>query len=382
MGHQERVVKLERERRKEQMRLYKVERFQGQAGFVDPHTVRLAPETLFRGENILIATGSSPVRPPEFPFEHPRVHDSDEILKIGALPKTLAVVGAGVIGAEYACTFAALGVEVHLIDGRDSLLGFLDREISENIQSAMTAAGVHFVWKEKVTHCDAPPTGDVTLTLTSGATLAASDVLVAAGRQSNTADLNLAAAGLTPGKRGLIKVDAQCRTEVPHIFAAGDVIGAPALAATGMEQARMAMCVACERDYKDVVAPILPTGIYTIPEASMAGETEESLKAKGIAYVVGRARYMDNPRGQIVGDESGLLKLIFRHEDMRLLGVHVVGEQATELVHIGLVAMMAEAGAEIFNRTCFNYPTLGDLYKYATYEAMLKRDGLVADDNK
>ena len=208
------------------------------------------------------------------------------------------------------------------------------------------------------------------------------DVLVAAGRQSNTADLNLSAAGLTPGKRGLIKVDASCRTEVPHIFAAGDVIGAPALAATGMEQARMAMCVACEVDYKDVVAPILPTGIYTIPEASMAGETEESLKAKDIAYVVGRARYMDNPRGQIIGDESGLLKLIFSRNDMRLLGVHVVGEQATELVHIGLLAMMSQSGAELFNRTCFNYPTLGDLYKYATYEAMLKRDGLVADDNK
>jgi NAD(P) transhydrogenase len=382
MGHQEHVVKLERERREAQMRLYKVERFQGQASFADPRTVRLAPDTLLHGENILIATGSSPVRPPEFPFEHPRVHDSDEILEIGTLPKTLAVVGAGVIGAEYACTFAALGVKVYLIDGRDSLLGFLDREISENIQRAMSAAGVHFVWKEKVTRCDAPSTGAVTLTLTSGATLAVSDVLVAAGRQSNTADLNLTAAGLTPGKRGLIKVDAHYRTEVPHIFAAGDVIGAPALAATGMEQARMAMCVACELDYKDVVAPILPTGIYTIPEASMAGETEESLKAKGIAYVVGRTRYMDNPRGQIIGDESGLLKLIFGRDDMRLLGVHVVGEQATELVHIGLIAMMAEAGAEIFNRTCFNYPTLGDLYKYATYEAMLKRDGLLADDNK
>ena len=177
-------------------------------------------------------------------------------------------------------------------------------------------------------------------------------------------------------------MDAQCRTEVPHIFAAGDVIGAPALAATGMEQARMAMCIACEVDYKDVVAPILPTGIYTIPEASMAGETEDSLKAKGVAYVVGRARYMDNPRGQIVGDESGLLKLIFARDDMRLLGVHVVGEQATELVHIGLVAMMSGSGAELFNRTCFNYPTLGDLYKYATYEAILKRDGVVADEDE
>jgi NAD(P) transhydrogenase len=382
MRHQANVAAHERRRREQQMRTYNVETFHGAASFVDPNTVRLAPDTLLRGEKILIATGSSPMRPAEFPFEHPRVHDSDEILEIGALPKTLAVVGAGVIGAEYACTFAALGVEVHLIDGRDSLLGFLDREISENIQRAMTAAGVHFVWKEKVTRCDAPPTGDVTLTLTSGATLAVSDVLVAAGRQSNTADLNLAAAGLTPGKRGLIKVDAQCRTEVPHIFAAGDVIGAPALAATGMEQARMAMCVACEVDYKNVVAPILPTGIYTIPEASMAGETDDSLKAKGVAYVVGRARYMDNPRGQIVGDESGLLKLIFARDDMRLLGVHVVGEQATELVHVGLVAMMSGSGAELFNRTCFNYPTLGDLYKYATYEAILKRDGLVADEDE
>jgi NAD(P) transhydrogenase len=382
MRHQKSVAAHERRRREEQMRTYDVETFHGAATFVDPNTVRVAPDTLLGGEKILIATGSSPVRPAEFPFEHPRVHDSDEILEIGALPKSLAVVGAGVIGAEYACTFAALGVEVHLIDGRDALLGFLDREISENIQRAMSSAGVHFIWKEKVTHCDAPPPGDVTLTLTSGATLAVSDVLIAAGRQSNTGDLNLAAAGLTPGKRGLIKVDAQCRTEVPHIFAAGDVIGAPALAATGMEQARMAMCVACEVDYKDVVAPILPTGIYTIPEASMAGETEDSLKSKGIDYVVGRARYMDNPRGQIIGDESGLLKLIFARDDMRLLGVHVVGEQATELVHIGLVAMMSGSGAELFNRTCFNYPTLGDLYKYATYEALLKREGLVADERK
>lgn len=382
MRHMTNVAAQNRRRREEQMRTFNVETFHGAASFVDPHTVRIAPDTLLRGEKILIATGSSPVRPAEFPFEHPRVHDSDEILEIGVLPKTLAVVGAGVVGAEYACTFAALGVEVHLIDGRDSLLGFLDREISENIERAMAAGGVRFVWKEKVTQCDAPAAGDLTLTLTSGATLAVTDVLVAAGRKSNTDDLNLAAAGLTPGKRGLITVNAQCRSEVPHIFAAGDVVGPPALAATGMEQARMAMCVACEVDFKNVVAPILPTGIYTIPEASMAGETEDSLKSKGVDYVVGRARYMDNSRGQIVGDENGLLKLIFARDDMRLLGVHVVGEQATELVHIGLVAMMSGSGADLFNRTCFNYPTLSDLYKYAAYEAMLKRDGLVANESK
>jgi NAD(P) transhydrogenase len=367
MRHERNVAAHERRRREEQMRRFNVETFQGAASFEDPNTVRVGPDTLLRGERILIATGSSPMRPAEFPFEHPRVHDSDEILEIGVLPKKLAVIGAGVIGAEYAGTFNALGVEVHLIDGRDSLLGFL---------------GVRFIWKEKVTGCEAPPTGDIALTLSSGATLVVTDVLVAAGRKSNTADLNLAAAGLTPGKRGLIQVDAQCRSEVSHIFAAGDVIGPPALAATGMEQARLAMCVAFGFDYKDMVAPILPTGIYTIPEASMAGETEESLKAKGIACVVGRARYADNPRGQIIGDETGLLKLIFARDDMRLLGVHVVGEQATELVHIGLMAMMANGGAELLNRTCFNYPTLGDLYKYATYEAILKQREMIADENK
>ena len=382
MRHKETVATQERRRREEQLRTSKVDTFHGAASFVDPNTVRVAPDTFLRAEKILIATGSSPVRPPEFPFEHPRVHDSDEILEIGVLPKTLAVVGAGVIGAEYACTFAALGVEVHLIDGRDSLLSFLDCEISQTIERAMTAAGVRFIWKEKVTHCNAPPSGDVTLTLTSGATLAVNDVLVAAGRQSNTAELNLAAAGLTPGKRGLVQVDAQGRTEVRHIFAAGDVIGAPALAATGMEQARLAACVAFDIRQKESAAPILPIGIYTIPEASMAGKTEETLKEKNIRYVVGRARYIDNPRGQIIGDENGLLKLIFRPEDMSLLGVHVVGEQATELVHIGLVAMLAGASTSVFNGVCFNYPTLGELYKLATYEALLKRDGLLAEDNK
>jgi NAD(P) transhydrogenase len=230
--------------------------------------------------------------------------------------------------------------------------------------------------EEKVVRCDAPANEKITPTLTFGATIAVDGVLVAAGRQSNTADLNLTAAGLTRGQRGLVKVDSHCRREVPHIFAAGDIIGAPALAETSMEQARLAIC-----DHSDVVAPILPTGIYTIPEASMVGETEESLKTKGISYFIGRARCADSPRGQIIGDESGLLKLLFRQDDMRLLGVHVVGEQATELVHLGLIAMMVEAGADLFNRTCFNYPTLGDLYKYATYAAMLKRDGLVVDDS-
>lgn len=353
----------------------------GDASFVDPHTIRVQkPDgsvSLLQGSHILIATGSSPMRPPEFPFAHERVHDSDEILDIKELPKRLAVVGAGVIGAEYACTFAALGVEVHLIDGRESLLPFLDQEISAAITAAMIRNGVHFHWKERVVSCDAPPTGDVMLTLSSGATLACTDVLVAAGRCSNTATLNMAAAGIEPGKRGLVPVNEWYQTVVPHIYAAGDVVGSPALAATGMEQARVAICHAFEL-IKKTSTTILPTGIYTIPEASMAGLSEQAVLESGVPYVVGRAAYRDHPRGRMTGDQDGLLKLIFRKADMRLLGVHVVGEQATELVHIGLMALMTEGGAELFNRVCFNYPTLGDLYKYATYDAMTQSMGVAA----
>jgi len=285
----------------------------------------------------------------------------------------LAVVGAGVIGSEYACTFAAISVEVHLIDGRDALLPFLDGEISSALAAAMAANGVKFRWKERVTKCDVSQPGAVQLTLSSGATLDCDGVLVCSGRSSNTAELNLAAAGITPGKRGIIAVDEHYRTEVSHIYATGDVIGAPALAATSMEQSRVAVCHSLGITAKGELSSLLPTGIYTIPEVTMVGATEETLKQQGVDFVAGRARYADNPRGRIIGDDTGFLKLLFRREDMRLLGVHVIGEQATEVVHTGLVAMLAEAGADLFNRACFNYPTLGDLYKYATYDAMLQR---------
>ncbi len=348
----------------------------GDATLVDATTVRVTAadgtSSVITGKHLLIATGSSPLRPPEFPFEHPRVHDSDEILEISELPKRLAVVGAGVIGCEYACTFAALGIEVHVIDGRDSLLSFLDREISDAITNAMKRRGVTFHWKERVVRCDAPASGDVQVTLSSGKTLGFSDVLVASGRTSNTETLNLAAAGLVPGKRGLIPVNEWYQTAVPTIYAAGDAIGPPALAATAMEQARVAVCHAFDLT-KKTTSPILPTGIYSIPEASMAGLTEEAVKESGVPYIVGRASYQENPRGCMLGDKDGLLKLIFRRNDMRLLGVHVVGEQATELVHIGLMALQCNGDAELFNRMCFNYPTLGDLYKAATYMAIASR---------
>jgi NAD(P) transhydrogenase len=383
MHHERSVTASERARIMHNLRTLNIELYQGTASFVESHTIRVssngepgrdagASEKLLRAEKILIATGSSPHRPPEFGFQDIRIHDSDEILTLDRLPKTLAVVGAGVIGSEYACTFAALGTKVDLIDGRDALLPFLDVEVSNALLTAMQNLGIVFHWKERVI-CEAPPEGQLLLTLTSGETLKTDGVLIAAGRSSNTADLNLNAAGITPGKRGLLMVNESFQTELKNIYAAGDVIGFPALAATGMEQARVAMCHAFDKTYKTELANVLPTGIYTIPEVSTVGETEESLKEKGIDYVVGRAGYDQNARGQIIGDRTGFLKLLFNSSDMKVLGVHAIGEQASELVHIGLMAMLTGSTVELLNRACFNYPTLGDLYKVAAYDAMIKQ---------
>jgi len=357
------------------------EAFFGTATFIDPHTVSIVPlpgkegeptsaePVLLRGENILIATGSSPVRPPIFPFGYGEIYDSDSILALDRIPKTLAVIGAGVIGSEYGCTFAALGAEVHIIDGRDRLLPFLDAEVSLALAAAMEHTGIKFHWSEKVQKCDLLPAGQVTLSLSSGTTLTVDAVLVAAGRKSNVETLDLAKAGVTAGERGIITVDKNYRTNVSHIYAAGDVIGFPALASTSMEQARRAIGHALGME-AGTLSPLLPNGIYTIPEVSMIGETEETLKKKGIAYVVGSARYEANARGEIIGDKDGFLKLLFRREDMKLIGVHVIGELATEIVHIGLMAMLSEATAQIFVDACFNVPTLGVLYKTATLEAL------------
>lgn len=355
--------------------------FFGEASFVDPHTLSVSsipveegqPATgaplLLRGENILIATGSSPVRPDIFPFGTGEIYDSDTILKLDRIPKTMAAIGAGVIGSEYGCTFAALGAKVHIVDGRDKLLPFLDAEVSQALVTAMEHAGIIFHWNEKVHQCVVQSSGEVTLSFESGKSLTVDAVLVAAGRQSNTDKLNLPAAGVATGKRGIIAVDDQFRTNVPHIFAAGDVIGFPALASTSMEQARRAVGHALGIQVS-VLSPFLPNGIYTIPEVSMVGETEESLQKQGIDYVVGRARYEENARGQIIGDKEGFLKLLYRRDNMKLVGVHVMGELATEIVHIGLMAMLTGSTAQIFVEACFNVPTLGMLYKAATHQAI------------
>lgn len=390
MYHERRVTANERRRVGSNLERHGITLYRGAARFEDAHTIRVSPvdpaaaessDVLLRAEKVLIATGSSPIQPPGFAFAHPRVHDSDEILELDHLPKTMAVIGAGVIGSEYACTFAALGTKVFVIDGRDKLMPYLDAEVSEALEAAMRhLLGITFIWKERATDCEAPETGDVTLTLSSGSTLDVEAVLIAAGRSSNTGSLNLQAAGITPGRRGVLEVDSHYRTSVPHIYAAGDVIGSPALASTSMEQARAAMCHAFQLDYEDF-SPLLPSGIYTIPEVSMLGPNEAELKQKGVDYVVGRAPYSLNARGAIIGDKVGFLKLLFNRADMKLLGVHVIGEHASEVVHIGLMAMLTNNGADLFLKACFNYPTLGDLYKHATFDALLNKAGLARDDD-
>jgi NAD(P) transhydrogenase len=384
LGHEQHIKAIFNTALLKRLESEKADVYNGTASFLDPHTVSVRPilaasalgeppaaneDILLRGEKMLIATGSSPVRPDLFPFGKGEIYDSDTILTLDRIPKTLAAIGAGVIGSEYGCTFAALGAKVHIIDGRDKLLPFLDVEVSLALAAAMERRGVTFLWNEKVQQCVIAESGEVTLTFSSGASLTVDAVLVAAGRKSNTEALNLPLAGVITGERGIIPVDGDFRTNVPHIYAAGDVIGFPALASTSMEQARRATHHALDQP-ASILSPLLPNGIYTIPEVSMVGETEESLKKQGIDYVVGRAKYADNARGRIIGDQDGFLKLLFRRDNMKLVGVHVMGELATEIVHIGLMAMLTDSSTEIFVEACFNVPTLSALYKTATLHAI------------
>jgi NAD(P) transhydrogenase len=262
---------------------------------------------------------------------------------------------------------------VVLIDGRDTLLPFLDKELSRVLENAMSDLGVSFFWNTKVVKCEAPENGNIHLTLSDGKRMPVDQVLVCAGRAARTADLNATAAGLTICEKGRVPVNEQFQTNVPHIYAVGDVIGFPALASTSAEQGRVAACHMFDAQYNREMGPVLPAGIYTIPEVSSVGKTEEELKKEGVDYVVGRASYARTPRGKIIGDKHGFLKCLFKRDDLRLLGVHVLGEQATEVIHVGVTALLQQATLELFLKTCFNYPSLGELYKHAAHDALIKR---------
>ncbi len=353
---------------------HRIELIRGTAAFADPHTIAVTPPhggaaRTIAGDVILVATGSVPNPGRDLPAGDPRVYDSDSILGMTTLPRTLGVVGAGVIGCEYASMFAALGIRVVMIDGRPRLLPFLDAETSDRLRVQLGLLGVDLRIGEAITRFVPGPDG-ITMELRAGGAIEVDAVLVAAGRLANTAGLGLAAAGLATDDRGQLAVNEHYQTALPHVYAVGDVIGFPALAATSMEQARVAMCHAFDLKYKTRVAAIFPLAVYTIPEVAMAGETEETCRAKGIDHEVGRALYRQNARGQIVGDLAGQVKLVFRASDRALLGVHIIGDSAAELVHVGLMVMQAGGAIDAFINAVFNYPTLGEAYKYAAYDGL------------
>lgn len=372
MHHEREVVDMERQRILKNLELHHIELVRGHAVFEDAHTIAVntaAGACRLHGEVILISTGSKPHRPAEIAFDDVHTFDSDTFLQMERIPKSLAVIGGGVIGCEYASIFVALGVDVTLVDGRDQLLPFLDKEISERLRDRFLSLGMHLWFNERPVKVE-NMAGGARLFMKSGKTLETESVLFAAGRRAAVDGLQLEKAGLAINEKGYVAVDENYRTVAPHIYAAGDVIGFPALASTSMEQGRVAVCHAFGLKYKQRVASLLPMGIYTIPEISSAGETEESCKEKKIDYCVGRAHYENNARGHIIGDTAGMLKLIFARADRKLLGMSVIGESATELIHIGMMVLDNGLSIDEFIEQVFNYPTLSELYKYAAYDGL------------
>jgi NAD(P) transhydrogenase len=367
------IVEHERSKVQENLAAHHVEVFAGAAAFEDAHSLVVTDEhkspVQLRGEVILIATGSRPHRPAEIPYDDEVIFDSDSILKMDRIPRSLAVVGGGVIGCEYASIFAALGVKVSLVDVRDRVLLFLDPELSELLRNKLTEMGVEFFLEERVVATQRSGR-EVKLTLKSGKTIEPDAVLFAAGRRGWVEGLGLEKIDLALNQRGYIEVDEFYQTSVPGIYAAGDVIGFPALASTSMEQGRVAVCHAFGFKYKQRMTSQLPMGVYTIPEISSIGETEQSCREKGIEYEVGRARYANNARAAMAGDLTGLLKLVFRRVDRQLLGVHIIGESATELIHVGMMVLELGETIDRFVDFVFNFPTLSEMFKYAAYDGL------------
>jgi NAD(P) transhydrogenase len=349
--------------------------YQGVAQFADPHTIEVGSDegkVTLRGDNILIACGTRPARSLDIPFDGKRILDTDEFTNIDSMPKEIIVVGAGVVGLEYASFMAALGAEVTLIDQRPMILDFVDREIIEALSYHLRQMGTTFRLGEKVTRVGYDAERDsVFAELESGKKVRGDVLLYAVGRQANGDQLRLEAAGLQPDPRGKIKVNDCYQTEVPHVYAAGDVIGFPALASTSMEQGRLASCRMFGA-LSENMQELFPYGIYTIPEISMVGQTEEKLTAAKIPYEVGISKYAELAKSMMLGDETGMLKLLFNRNTLKLLGVHAIGQRATEIIHIGQAVLAYGGSIEYFRDTVFNYPTLAEAYKVAALDGLNK----------
>jgi len=352
-----------------------VDLINGTAKFLDANSLLVQGqesgiERRVTGEKIVIASGTRPARPDHVQFDDRRIVDSDGILSLGEVPRTMVVVGAGVVGIEYASMFAALGTRVTVVERRDRMLDFCDSEIVEALKFHLRDLSVTFRFGETVSRVEAGDGGTVT-TLESGKQIPADTVMYSAGRQGSTDALDLAAAELEADDRGRISVDANFRTTVENIYAVGDVIGFPALAATSMEQGRLAAYHAFGEPANSLIA-LQPIGIYTIPEISYCGRTEDELTSSSVPYEVGISRYRELARGQIIGDSYGMLKLLVSTETRHLLGVHVFGSYATELVHIGQAIMTCGGTVDHLVDTVFNYPTLSEAYKVAALDAVNK----------
>ena len=369
------VITKEQDVVRNQLMRNRVDLHTGHGRFTDPHTVSVDDQnrgerTTVRGEFVVIATGTKPARPAGVEFDEERVLDSDGILDLKSLPASMVVVGAGVIGIEYASMFAALGTKVTVVEKRDSMLDFCDPEVVEALKFHLRDLAVTFRFGEEVTAVDVGAAGTVT-TLASGKQIPAETVMYSAGRQGQTEHLDVENAGLEIDSRGRIFVDDEFQTKVDHIYAVGDVIGFPALAATSMEQGRLAAYHAFGEPTAGITE-LQPIGIYSIPEVSYVGATEVDLTKDSIPYEVGVSRYRELARGQIAGDSYGMLKLLVSTEDLKLLGVHIFGTNATELVHIGQAVMGCGGTVEYLVDAVFNYPTFSEAYKVAALDVMNK----------
>ena len=354
--------------------------FHGVASFEDPHTIKVKGEKgeeILRSDYIIIATGSYPFHPPNIPFDGKRIHDSDTILQIHRFPSSLCIIGAGVIGCEYATIFATMGTKVYLVNDKEKILPFIDHEISLELVAQMQAANVEILFNKSVEEIK-PSSSEsemIQVRLKSGETLSVDMFLFAAGRSGNTKELQCEKIGLKLGSREQLFIDAQYRTNIPHIFAVGDVIGFPALASTSMDQGRVAVAHIFQTQDLEHLPSHFPYGIYTVPEVSMVGMTEEEAIKRNLNYCVGKARYGDMPRGKILGTKTGFLKLILSRDELRVLGVHIIGHLATELIHYGVLLIEDKKNLNDLIGQVFNFPTLHELYKYAGYDGLSNYTG-------
>ena len=370
----EHVVKREIDVIRDQMQRNGIGLFAGKGRFLDPHTLEVSgagASARVATERVVIATGTIAALPQGVPVDGQSILTSDDILGLKEVPRTMTVVGAGVVGTEYASIFAVLGVEVTLVDARARLLEFVDAEIIESLTYQMRNANCTFRLHEEVESVSLERPGRAVTLLKSGKRIISEVILYSVGRVGATADLDLAAAGLAADERGRLKVNEFYQTAVPHIYAAGDVIGFPALASTSMEQGRLAACHAFGLPAASL-PHLFPYGIYSVPEISMVGKNEEELTAAGVPYETGVARYREIARGAILGDDSGFLKILFHRETRRLLGVHIIGTSATELVHIGQAVLAHDGTLDYFVDTVFNYPTFAECYKVAALDGYNK----------